>query len=303
MKTKFTLFAALVLGVLSLSAQQPTNGGFNTWTTATSPDGWITTDGLFGSPLGFASQDMTDKVEGTSSLKLVSDSLQNVPQAGVIPGFASLGTATYNPQISNAPNFFGVPFTFKPDTIFFAYKYSTPGLDTGAFTFLLTSGGVSLFSDSLTLFLTLNQTAGQWQIIPATITSYYTSTNTPDTLLVQFYSSYGNHATIKGSTLHVDGLRFGYKQQSTSIDETTAQVTAAVFPNPAANVININSIQDLTGTNLNVYNLQGQLVLSTELRSQFNIVNTTDLNNGAYIYHIVGAANKSLTQGRFIIAK
>lgn len=298
MKTKFTLFTALVLGVLSLSAQQPTNGGFNTWTNATNPDGWATVDGIFGSPIGFSVQDNTDKVEGTSSLQLKSDSLQALPQAGVIPGIASLGTATYSP--GGAPEFFGMPFTFKPDTIFFAYKYSTPGTDTGALNINLTSAGTSVFGGVLGLDLV--PTAGQWASVYAPLTANYTSGSTPDTLLIQFYSSAGQVAT-KGSVLHIDAVRLGYKQQQTSIDEATATVTAAIYPNPAANVININSIQDLTGTNLNVYNLQGQLVLSAELHSQFNTINTSSLNNGAYIYHIVGTANKSLTQGRFIIAK
>ncbi len=217
MKSKFTLVAALMVAFFAVNAQQVPNAGFEDWAVSYKPDNWATVDGIFGSPLGFTTKDTADKVEGSASIKLVSDSLSLVPQAGVVPGLASLGTASY---VGGQPSFFGIPFTYRPDTLFFSYKYSTPGADTaGVQIVLFKSGSQPVLAGGIPL----GTTNGQWANVYVPLTSNYSSASTPDTLLIQFFASFGDVA-IKGSTLNVDAVRFGY---------TTNPCTAPTAPTSA----------------------------------------------------------------------
>jgi hypothetical protein len=218
MKSKFTLVAALMVAFIALKAQQIPNGGFENWTVSYKPDNWATVDGLFGSPLGFTTKDTADKVEGSVSIKLTSDSLSLAPQAGVVPGLVSLGSATYSP--TTGPQFFGIPFTYRPDTLFFSYKYSTPGADTAGVQLILSKSGSQ---PVLAGGVPLGTTNGQWANVYVPLTGSYSGPGTPDTLLLQFYASFGDVA-IKGSTLNVDGVRFGY---------TTNPCTAPTAPTSA----------------------------------------------------------------------
>lgn len=219
MRTKFTLLSALVVAFFALNAQQVPNGGFETWSNAYTPTGWATVDGLFGSSLGFTTKDTADKVEGTTSIKVKSDSLAAVPQAGVVPGLVSLGTASY---VAGQPSFKGIPFAFRPDTLRFAYKYSTPGTDTaGVQIVLFKSGSQPVLGGGIPL----QATNGQWADVYVVLTPNYASGATPDTLLLQFYSSFSDVAPgVKGSTLNVDNVRFGYASACTAPTAPTAAI-------------------------------------------------------------------------------
>src|SRR5438270_931381 len=125
MKTKFTLLAVLTALINFVSAQQIPNGGFETWTSPGVAQNWGTIESVFaGQVTGFTFQDSIDKVQGTSSVKLVTDTVVGQPQAGIVPAFISTGSANYSPpQIGFTP----LPFTGRPDTLFFSYKYTSPG--------------------------------------------------------------------------------------------------------------------------------------------------------------------------------
>lgn len=298
MKTKFTLLAALLVAFFGANAQQPANASFETWTSPVTPDSWTTADGLFGMPLGLSFRDTADKVDGTSSLRLVSDSIAAAPSAGVVPGLVSYGTAQYVP--GQAPRFFGLPFAFRPDTLFFSYKYSTPGADTAGFQVILTKAGVA--NPILGVGAQI-AAAGNWVSGFLPLTQYYDNAQTPDSLIIQFYASFSETApAVKGSTLKVDRVRFGYVNQPTSITETTEEIKAVVFPNPAAHTLNINSVEDLAGANLEVVSLDGKVALTAALNGQMNSVNISELANGNYIYRIVGNG-KTLHTARFTVAK
>jgi len=296
MKSKFTLVAALLVAFFAVNAQQVPNAGFETWTSATNPDGWATVDGLFGSPLGFSVKDTADKVELTASIKLKSDSLAAVPQAGVVPGLVSLGTATY---AGGQPAFYGIPFTYRPDTLFFSYKYSTPGADTAGVQIVLFKSGSN---PVLAGGIPLGTTSGQWANVYVPLTANYSSAGTPDTLLIQFYASFGNVA-IKGSTLNIDRVRFGYVNLPSAINEMTETINVTVFPNPASDVINVASQKNLAGYNFQIMDITGRVVSATTLTGETTSVFVADLAKGNYIYKITDKSNGLVKQDKFAIVK
>jgi hypothetical protein len=205
MKTKFTLLA-LFIAAFSISNAQYNpvipNGGFNRWTSPLNPDGWATLESIFGMPMGFASEDTVDFVEGTASIKLMSDTVAGQPQAGTQPGIVSLGTGAYVP---GNLSFTGIPFKFRPDTLFFAYKYTSPGRDTASIQLIMLKTGSSpVFAGRVPL-----DTTSQWVGAYLPLDAYYSSASVPDTLLLQFASS--SAAPVIGSTFHVDAVSFGYR--------------------------------------------------------------------------------------------
>jgi hypothetical protein len=102
----------------------------------------------------------------------------------VVAAFISLGTATSGSGgISTA----GIPFTKRPDTISFDYKYTTPGVDSPYFVVILTKN----YTDQvLGVGGQLSATNGQWVTITLPLAAYYQDANTPDTLQIQYAASY-----------------------------------------------------------------------------------------------------------------
>ena len=201
MKTRFTLLLALVAMFLSTNAQQLTNAGFNTWTNASNPDGWSTwataTIAFGGIGGALATRDTADKVEGSASVKIITDSVQAGPSKQLIPGIANYGAFFYTPP---SPRLLGTPYTFRPDTILFGYKYVPAGLDT-AYLEIQVSGdnGTNLLLGRVPL----TSTAGQWAGVFLPLTSQLAA-GTVDSIRLTFGSSSG--AAKRGSVLHVDAV-------------------------------------------------------------------------------------------------
>src|ERR1019366_6266674 len=207
MKTKITFFALFLSVVISVSAQQMPNGGLNTWTNNISPDSWADIESTINSPFAgvgslFTFKDAADKVEGTASAKLVSDS---IPGQGVIPAFLSLVTAVFDTVATNII-FYGLPFTSRPDTLFFAYKYSSASPDTGSAFIILHKGGDPDAILNTTTLLTANS---NWVFVTVPLTGLYANNHVPDTLQILFDGSIALRP-VNGTTLHVDGVRLGY---------------------------------------------------------------------------------------------
>ena len=208
MKVKFTLAMIFVASFLTGFAQQPPNGGFENFTNAFTPTGWIGIEDLSQNILGlqssiFTFHDSTTFTEGAASLKLVTDTIPFYVQlVGTLQGLASLGTGSLDNNQN--PYFIGIPFNYRPDSVIFDYKYTTPGGDTAGAQLSLTKQTANVFQHGLLLLPDSN-----WVHMAVSLTANYVSSNFPDTLTMQFVSSYGDNPVI-GSTLHIDGLRFGY---------------------------------------------------------------------------------------------
>jgi hypothetical protein len=222
MKAKIYFFILFTAMFVSGYSQQVPNGSFENWTNSYTPTGWSGVEDLLSTliPIDtnfFTYKDTTTFTQGSASVELVTDTITGAASAlvGIEPGIISLGTAALVPSgISYAPTFTGVPFTYRPDSIIFDYKLTSPGTDSGGATMQLTKNGVSIFSVSRVGTYLHQDTA--WTHIALSIDPAYGSSEYPDTLLMQFVSSVVNNPTV-GTTLHVDGVRFGYVNQPLSV--------------------------------------------------------------------------------------
>ena len=82
-----------------------------------------------------------------------------------------------------------------------------------------------------------------------------------------------------------------------------AQLDIKVFPNPVRELLTVktNSLFDTNG-NMEVYNLQGQLIVSQKISGNVQeSINTTNFNNGIYFLKIQDDTNTSIT--KFVVEK
>lgn len=292
MKTKFTLLASLVVFFFGVNAQQLSNPGFETWTDPKNPDGWVTFASLVGQPIGLVTKDTADKVQGSASVKIKTDSIQAGPQGKILlPEVVSLGTGQYAPP---AINFNPVFFPFRPDTLFFAYKYVATA-DTAFLSIVAKNGATSLINGGLPL-----PVAAQWNLIFIPITGNYANASSPDSMLLQFTSSIGNGKA--GSTLNVDAIRFGYVNLPSFIEDIRNDIKVSVFPNPSNNVVNIEMSEAVSNATVMVYDMNGRVMTHEFMTGNAHQLSVNNWASGLYTY-VVLSGDKAVSKGRLSVSQ
>jgi hypothetical protein len=225
---KKNYFTLILLTAISLSAhaQQIPNGGFETWTNPKNPDGWYTYSGQ-SSFVNQAAKDTTSKVEGAASANIQTASVSGQTVYEIL----SLGTADYVFKSGGVVYTYDpIYFPYRPDTLFFAYKYSSLAADTASVLIRLSKGTDSTLVKRLPLYK-----SAQWISSFIVLTPLYLSARRPDSLLIQFRSSMasGSYFGTPGSSLNVDAVRFGYRNVHAAIDEAATDSRLNIYPNPA----------------------------------------------------------------------
>lgn len=298
MKTKFTFLALLTIAFFSAQAQVIPNAGFETWTSPLNPDGWATYSSAFGFNIGLCAKDSVDRVVGQNSVKVYADSIPGQPSYGVIGGVVATGTATAGAQ---GPQFKGIPFAFRPDTLFFAYKYVSTG-DTAGINISMTKNGASVFINNYTAVGVPLDTTSQWALVYIPMSDVYANAAiTPDTLLLIFSSA--NRKVTKGSTLHVDQVFFSQSAvQPNGINDVANNVEVSIYPNPVSSELNVKA-ENMNGAQIVITDLNGKIVRIRPLTADVTTVDLSEVASGTYIYRIADKNGRFVKQDRFNIAK
>jgi len=300
MKAKFTILVFLAIAFFSAEAQIIPNASFETWTSPLTPDGWATFSSALGFNLGLCGKDSLDKVVGNNSVKVYADSIPGQPAYGVVGGVVSTGSGSAS---AGPPKFVGIPFAFRPDTLFFAYKYTSPGSDTAGLEIKMTKNGATVFAGGYTSLGLDLDTISQWALVYAPLTSAYSNgTITPDTLRLQFYASVAQQS-IKGSTLHVDGVFFSASTPATGVNDLSNTIEVSVFPNPVSEMLNIKADVNLEGHQVVITDMNGKLVRIRPLTNGVNSIELSEVASGNYIYRIADKNGRFIKQDRFTVAK
>jgi Secretion system C-terminal sorting domain len=289
------------------------NGGFETWTSPNAPDYWGTFGNVTGAGTGgfvfpyFAVKDISagNHVEGLASLELITDTFPAFAGGFVLSSVACLGGLSLD--ATNQFHFSGVPYTKRPDTLYFSYKY-VPAIpaDTGIMEFYVQKKDTSLMGGfGYAIVYSLSNTNGNWANIAIPLAGYYTSAAQPDTLQMLFFSSTDTAAATFGTKLWIDAIHFDASVNiANGIDELT-NVTNGVkaYPNPATSQVNIAIAADEIGSQIQLFDMEGRMVYSGVLDNTTLTIDTRALQSGVYSIHVNSVDKLTTYKGRITIVK
>ncbi|QNP50978.1 hypothetical protein H9L05_12615 [Hymenobacter qilianensis] len=203
---KASLLSLLVLSGLwwsGTAAAQSTlaNGTFEAWVTASNveaPTQWITSDEIGAAILPLAINGVSKSTEahaGQFAARLMFKSL-SIPLVGTIPVPAVLLLGTETPLINpnNLPRTQedilrlrpgGIPFTARPTSMQFWFKYTGASTETGQVGLVLSKSGQIIGQTSIQL------TGGVPDYRQINLPITYTATTAPDTLRIFFVAGTG----------------------------------------------------------------------------------------------------------------
>lgn len=272
----YFLFCLFIVFAIS-NGQQVPNSGFENWTNPKTPDNWFS-----GSSISVISnlckQNVTDKIEGIGSAELNTKSLNGL--GATTYEFISLGSGDFT--ISKGFTFKPIAFAFRPDSIQFYYKYESPGTDTAQVKIKFTKGGKVLLEQEKSLVIN-----DKWDLFSMLLTNLYSTNETPDSLLIQFYSSKPRSGFfgIPGSVLKLDKVHMGYN--SVNVAASAVKITTAqVFPNPSNLQFKVKVSAPSTRLTLTVYSLTGAIMITQPLNKLIHEFDVSHWKNGVYYYRI-----------------
>jgi hypothetical protein len=295
---KLLLFSSLIYFFVSNSqAQNVPNGGFENWTSAglwENPDFWQTTDSFSITQSGMhsATKETVDIHGGSYALKLTPFTYIAVLQ---VPGVASNGKI----NTTTLSIIGGSPDTVRHATLNGWYKYAPVSGDS-------CSISVSLFKWNGTSRTLVASGVFGTPVAASSYTQFsinlnYDTTLTPDSMLMTIFSSpFG--ASHLGTVLLVDDLSF---TGVVGIEENSpAEKSVNVYPIPASNEIHI-AVNNLNMPNASVefFDVLGNKVLSSELKTDNSTVDISKLENGNYFFSILDERKNQVAKGKFSVNK
>lgn len=283
------IILVLFIGILcSVSGQIP-NKGFEQWTSFGNyedPTYWGSTN--YASPGTFyaitKSTDHYPPDVGSYSVRLENNALL-VPSYGA-RGFLATGVPPPSPDF---------PITGHPTSLTGYYKYSSYG-DYVYIHIQLFKNGLSIANGTYTSIASVSD----WTPFEATI-SDYESADSATIIIAAYTANSFDDIPFGNSILYVDNLNFDHYVTS-NIETTSPETLVTVFPNPAANMIMIQTKQELKEDwILNIYNISGALVKSELLTKNNQTIRIEDLSSGVYTLKI--KSNEMTTQQKLIIQR
>jgi len=281
-RLKNTADALKLGGVTPPSVMATTNLGFETWASG-SPTGWTTLN-LLG--LQSAIQYTTSPGTGTSSLELTTVSCTACPTYG-LPTKCGL-----------AQQF--VPYVGQPTSMSFQYKSAVAVGDTGIM--LVNLSKATAATGQAGMFFT--GTVSTWTTV--TVPFNYSNAVASDSINILITSSdsgvvngAGIGHPVIGSKVYVDAIAI---TNPAGIQTIFTYSDYVMFPNPAMAELNF-IIKDAKARKVEVYNVNGVLVQSFMVENERTQINSYNMSNGMYFYHVVDANGGVLHTDKFTVIK
>jgi hypothetical protein len=295
MKLRLLAIITLAIGARA-AAQAVPNGGMEIWEPQLM--------GMYEDPQSWGTLNIAAALGGSANVTKSPDShsgqyaarLETIVVDGgggmldTAAGFMMLGEIDF----MNSTYVQGAPFTARPDSLIFWYKYSPAGADNMGVAAELTywdGSSNQLVASAEWLSAT---TVGDY--VRMSIPFEYESTETPDSLTVIFSSSASeDDASVgyPGSVLYVDDIST-YTNAMASVISLKANEAIRVYPNPAKDVLNVTLAKDAV---IEIYNVLGAHVETVRSHSSGTTeIPTSRYNNGVYLLK----TSTGLTQ-RFVV--
>lgn len=269
---KFIL-SMVLFSVCTVNAQYLTNGGFESWDNQIiyqTPNNWFTFNQFAIGSTPTPVTKVSDAHSGSSAAKISSTIISFGGSVDTIQGGILYGD--FDIAGGGSP---GVPFQSRPDSIVGYYKSNLLSGDSAMIQVLLGNSPSTSSNQTGFCFGYITQNASTYMRFSFPILYDPAITIAPDTLFLAI--GLGSQNFNLASTITVDDIQFVYNV--TGVDEI-AQATFNVFPNPANNLLIIEStIED----NISIYNAVGQLIQTVQIIPAVKAeVNCSQLEEGIY---------------------
>lgn len=300
---RYLFLLGFTFSFIHIMKAQP-NPGFEHWHSSYNsliPDDWQTLNFLRftlpPNPLSVTQAVGTDVHSGNYAMRMQTIYVSTNPAPQIIDdtvGVAFTGLINVSPVYYKV----GFPYTSRPETLNFWFKYLPVGSDTGGAKINLRK-----FYD------TLSHTIGEGSLEFVQTSSYtkaivhitYYNDDIPDTCQIYFASSKSKEIARVGSTLFVDDVELtGW----VGIDEQKkAEEVVKVFPNPAKEKINFFT-KNTEASTLQIMDLTGKIIATSPFKPNENFaLNIESFSEGTYLYSILDRKRKTLANGKFNVSK
>ena len=319
---KLLLSAIALFTIMSAGAQNPLNGGMETWVAGplgapNDPTSWNSTNVLNNIFLPGNStsvvQDATpgNFVGGALGAKITTVTITNNPDPTSIPSVHGL---LFYGSVSTSPLGFksGRPNTTRATCLTFNYKYAPSGTDSAVVVSYLTKWNTSGIPKRDTVAMsyfpigtTATMTAAN---SPIWYSAAYMSSGNPDSLHVYLSSSIGSYLPASnptpqpGSILWIDDVVVNTNWCAVGIKENSAAASIKVYPNPASNMLTISAGNEEI-TKAEIFDVTGKKIGVFAFDAMKAKVNVENLSNGLYIYKILNKNNEVIDTGKFNVNK
>jgi hypothetical protein len=249
------------------------NGNFENWTNIDieSPKNWNVE-----SQERTKSVKSTDKYKGTYGIKLesylsIDGSFTKVQESIISNGYYTQGG-----------NDGGFPFSNTNDTLLFWYKYTTPG-NSKAIVYITYKKAGSIIGGRA-LELDVWNSNYKYVSFPIEVSA------APDTLIVSFFSLRNDvdksNLANAGSILYLDEVQLTSQRLTTGIRKVASNNRAVVYPNPAADNLNIVLSDQILAeeVSLTILDQLGREVLTKRLEQAETRLSLEGINPGLYTY-------------------
>lgn len=292
---KTLLSAILLFGGLTQFVSAQTNGGFENWT-GNETEGWVSTNALtlLGNPQSVFKS--SDAHTGSFACEINTIHVTNKIPGVSIPDYT--GSVFTGKQVGFTP-VFGFPFSSKPSTLSFWYKYNGRNGDSASI-LVYTSRWNSTTGKRDTLVLGagfIKDSVGVYTRMDLPLITL-DSARMPDTAVVLFASSTLS-AMAAGAKLIIDDVAFA--GGNVGLTDESGRIDVSVFPNPATKgSTTVVFSQPENNVSVKVYDLHGKLLTETLFNNTFAVLlDTGHLAKGLYFIHI--KSDRGLATERLLV--
>lgn len=284
------LFSISLLTLTTAAFAQVPNGNLEGWSVYTSlasgiscdvPTGWDVPDKI-AADLGITDRNCTKETvnvnSGSAAARLETKTINVLGTPLDVPGTITTGVISFDFVTFTPAVVGGAPITAAYESLNGFYQFAPSGTDTMNIVVFMFLGedtiGVGQYRDPLT--------STSYQAFACPIT--YFAPLVPDQMQIIITSSGGFTSLVPGSVLYVDDLEV---TGGVDIEDFAGyDLGRNIYPNPAADYININNPTSNAVT-LEVFGMNGQKVDVVSLNPEMNSVNLEAYSSGIYSFRLV----------------